>query len=324
MNNTQRIYKITNLLQTKGVVSKSTFLAELEISDATFKRDLDYMRYTLNAPVSYDHYEKGYKFEKQGIGPRFELPGLWFSQEELTALITMQQLLSSLDQGGLIGEHIAPLITKIDTILLANSETAPKEIRKRVRIIPMTWRKTSSKFFAEIGSALVNRQRLSILFYSKSTDKVTTREISPQTLIHYRENWYLDAHCHMRNELRSFSLDGIQNVSLLSKKCLEVSNKKIDEYFKKSYGIFSGKTNKTARIKFSPEATRWVSKESWHPNQRAMYDKCGNYILEFEYSRDPELIMDILKYGSKVEVLAPIELRKKVATELNSGSALYK
>jgi predicted DNA-binding transcriptional regulator YafY len=54
---------------------------------------------------------------RRSPGARFELPGLWFTEEEAYALVTMQHLLSSLDQGGLIGPHIAPLVARLDAIL---------------------------------------------------------------------------------------------------------------------------------------------------------------------------------------------------------------
>lgn len=322
MNNMERVYKINNLLHSRGVVSTEEFLQELEISLATFKRDLAYMKNTLNAPIEWDAYERGYKFEKQGVGPKFELPGMWFSQEETTALVTMQHLLSSLDQGGLIGPHIAPLMTKIDAIL-GNGETSSKDLRKRIKLISLGSRKNTSTFFADIGNALLKRERIEILFYTKDRDEVELREISPQRLIHYRENWYLDAYCHKREALRSFSLDGIRSVTLVNDKCVDIPDKQMSDHFTKSYGIFSGGADKTAKLKFSPKSARWVSGESWHPEQRSHFEKDGSYILEFEYSQDPELIMDILKHGDEVEVLAPADLKKKVAVKLENALRKY-
>jgi hypothetical protein len=69
---------------------------------------------------------------------------------------------------------------------------------------------------------------------------------------------------------------------------------------------------------------RWVSTENWHPQQKGTTESDGSYILEFPFNQDPELIMDILKHGSEVEVLEPISLRKKVAEEIKKNLALYK
>jgi predicted DNA-binding transcriptional regulator YafY len=247
---------------------------------------------------------------------------MWFSQEETTALVTMQHLLSSLDQGVLIGPHIAPLMTKIDAIL-GNGDTSSKELRKRIKLISLGSRKNTSTFFADIGNALLKRERIEILFYTKDRDEEETRVISPQRLIHYRENWYLDAYCHKREALRSFSLDGIKTVSLVHEKCRDIPEHELSEHFTKSYGIFSGGADKTVKLMFTPKAARWVSRESWHPEQRSHFEKNGSYILEFEYSQDPELIMDILKHGDEVKVMSPPELKKKILLKLEKSLSQY-
>ena len=65
------------------------------------------------------------------------------------------------------------------------------------------------------------------------------------------------------------------------------------------------------------------SAETWHVEQRSHYDAEGRYILEVPYSDDVELLMDILKYGPQVEVLAPAALRAKVAQRLREAAAQY-
>jgi len=250
------------------------------------------------------------------------MPGLWFSEKEATALVLMQHLLSSLDQGGLIGPHIEPLTSIIDGIL-GQSETSAKELRKRIKVIGMGSRKNSIENFSEIGAALLKRNRLEIDYYSKGKGEDTKREISPQRLIYYRENWYLDAYCHMRNDLRSFAIDGIRSAVLTNKKTQEVAEKDCHEHFAESYGIFSGKATQRAKLRFTPEHARWVAGEHWHGQQVGSFDKDGYYNLEFDYNQDPELIMDILKHGSGVEVISPAGLKNKVKAELEKALANY-
>ena len=243
------------------------------------------------------------------------MTGLWFSEKEATALVLMQHLLSSLDQGGLIGPHIEPLTAIIDGIL-GQSEASTKELRKRIKVLGMGSRKNSIENFSEIGAALLKRNRLVIKYYAKSKNEDTEREISPQRLIYYRENWYLDAYCHLRQGLRSFALDGIRSAILTNTKAQEISDKECQEHFAESYGIFSGKATQRAKLRFTPEHARWVSGENWHGQQVGSFDKEGYFNLEFDFNQDPELIMDILKHGSGVEVISPASLKKRVKDEL--------
>jgi predicted DNA-binding transcriptional regulator YafY len=322
MSDLERLHRIKYMIQARKCVPIQAFLDELEISKATFKRDLEYLRDRMNASIVFDRADGGYRFDKPNAGEKIELPGLWFSEKEATALALMQHLLANLDQGGLIGPHIDPLMEIIDGIM-GQSEVSAKELRKRIKVFGMSARKNSLENFEEIGNALFKRQRLQIEYYSKGKDETTKREVSPQRLIFYRDNWYLDAYCHMREGLRSFALDGIKETELLNKKSQEISERELNENFSESYGIFSGKATQKAKLRFTPERARWVSGETWHGQQVSSYDKDGYYILEFDYNQDPELVMEIVKHGSAVEVLSPAGLRKRVKDELTKALRNY-
>ena len=157
MSDMERLHRIKYMIQQRKCVPREDFLDELEISPATFKRDLEYLRSRLKASIVYDRFMGGYKFENPDHVDKIEMPGLWFSEKEATALVLMQHLLSSLDQGGLIGPHIEPLTSIIDGIL-GQSETSAKELRKRIKVIGMGSRKNSIENFSEIGAALLKRK----------------------------------------------------------------------------------------------------------------------------------------------------------------------
>jgi len=322
MSDLERLHRIKYMIQARTCVPIQDFLDELEISKATFKRDLEYLRDRMNASIVFDRAEGGYRFDKPNAGEKIELPGLWFSEKEATALVLMQHLLDNLDQGGLISAHIDPLVEIIDGIL-GQSEVSAKELRKRIKVFGMSARKNSLENFEEVGNALLKRQRLQLEYYSKGKDETTSREVSPQRLIFYRDNWYLDGYCHLRKGLRSFALDGVKKAELLNKKAEEISERELQENFAESYGIFSGKATQRAKLRFTPERARWVSGETWHGQQVANYDKEGYYILEFDYNQDPELVMEILKHGASVEVLAPASLKKRVISELQKSLSRY-
>ena len=323
MGDLQRLQRINFMIQARQCVPLQDFLNELEVSKATFKRDLEYLRDRMGANIVYDRMMGGYRFDNNvTVGKKFEMPGLWFSEEEATALVLTQALLAGLDQGGLLGPHLEPLQNIIDGIL-GRSETTTKELRKRLKVFGMSARKSSIDSFEAVGHALLKRERLRITYYAKGVNETTERDISPQRLIYYRDNWYLDAYCHLRKGLRSFSMDGVQKAIPLNEKAEEVPEKQLNEHFGESYGIFSGKATQRAKLKFTPERARWVATETWHKHQETSFDKDGNYILEFDYNQDPELIMDILKHGPEVEVLAPISLRKKVKDELQKSLKKY-
>jgi len=71
MDTTERYYKIDQTLRNRGVVSARDFLAVLEVSPATFKRDLQYLRDRLYAPIIWDQEKRGYRFTDPAAPRRF-------------------------------------------------------------------------------------------------------------------------------------------------------------------------------------------------------------------------------------------------------------
>jgi predicted DNA-binding transcriptional regulator YafY len=230
-------------------------------------------------------------------------------------------LLSDLGEG-VLTPHVKPLLTRLNSLLGSQKQTA-EEVRNRIRILHMASRATKLPHFETVASATLKRQRLQIRYRARSTDVESERDVSPQRLVHYRDNWYLDGWCHLRKGLRSFSVDAIQSARILDKQAKAVSEKTLNEVLASGYGIFSGKNLTWAKLRFSPEQARWVSSEQWHPEQKGTFDDAGFYLLEFPYSSDRELIMDILKYGPEVEVLSPGSLRAKVQEQLQAAVRQY-
>ena len=89
------------------------------------------------------------------------------------------------------------------------------------------------------------------------------------------------------------------------------------------YGIFGGSKVRWATLRFTALRARWVAHEAWHPEQKGKWLADGRYELRLPYAEDPELIADILKQGAEVEVVAPAELRAKVAAALSKAARAY-
>ncbi len=311
VDRTERFYKIDQLLQARKLVKVNEFLEALGISLATFKRDLEYMRSRLNAPIVWDREAGAYRFEEGAAkGPKYELPGLWFSPREAQALLTLEHLVESLEPA-LLGPHVKPLKARL-AALLSTGDRSAEEVRKRIRVIPFGARRHEPRHFELVASAVLGRSRLKLGYFNRMKDEVTEREVSPQRLVHYRNNWYLDAWCHLRNDIRSFALDAMREVEMVPGKVKEVPDPELDEVLASGYGIFSGKKVQWAMLRFTPERARYVALEEWHSKQRARWDKDGSYVLEVPFSSEKELMMDILKFGAECEVLGPDGLRDAV------------
>ncbi|NJD31660.1 MAG: WYL domain-containing protein [Gammaproteobacteria bacterium] len=322
MERTERFYRIQQLLRNRRFVGTQEFLDELEVSRATFKRDLEYLRDRFRAPIVYDPEHEAYRFDDK-VEDRavWELPGLWFSADELRALLTMDRLLGDLEPG-VLSELVGPFRKRLKE-LLASGEHSAEDVARRIRVLTMGAREVEPAHFRTLSTALLSRRRLKIRHNRRQEGNILEREVSPQRLVHYRDNWYLDAFCHKRQALRTFAVDAIEAATVLDKAAKEVSEEQLDRHFASGYGIFAGAETQEAVLLFDAVRARWVARETWHPGQDGRLQLDGTYLLKFPYSREPELVMDILKYGADVEVLSPESLRKAVAEQHAKAAKLY-
>jgi predicted DNA-binding transcriptional regulator YafY len=308
MSETQRLYRLRNLLSARRPLSKAALMQDLEVSPATLKRDLAKLRDQFGVPLRFDRDRGGYVLD--GGVDVSELPGLWFSPDEILALVTIQQLLSQLEPG-LLGERLKPLQQRLGELMTQHGLSG-QDVARRIRIVHVGKRRVQAARFESVASATLARKRLRIEHYNRQTGERQPRDISPQRLVHYRDNWYVDAWCHLRDDLRSFSIDAMARVEVLEEAAKDVAPRTIDATLGVGYGIFGGRPQAWAKLRFTKERARWVEREIWHPQQESHTEADGSYVLMEPYADDRELVGDILRFGADVEVLEPPDLRRKV------------
>ncbi len=319
MSEIDRLYSYRTLLTGRRAVPRDEILQKLEISLATLKRDLSKLRDRLNFPVVFDRDLGGYRLDITDT--RQELPGLWFSQDEVLALLTIQNMLEQLEPG-LLGPKLKPLQKRLDEMLIGQGMSA-ETLSQRVRVVHAGKRNFKLKCFEQIAHSTLHRKQIKVQHYNRQTDKTVERIISPQQLVHYRDNWYVDAWCHLRKEVRSFAVDAITDCEQLEFDAKELDTEQLRKSMQGGYGIFGGQVKGWAKLKFTPERARWVKHEEWHPNQKGHDESDGSFVLEIPYSDERELVGDIMKHGSHVTVVSPKELREIVRNELNCSIQNY-
>jgi len=330
MANTERLYRIESLIRHRGSVSFATLLEVLEVSPATLKRDLEYLRSRLGAPIEYDREQNGYQFAEGWRGERHELPGLWFDEAELYSLLMAHQLLSSLDSDGLLARHLQPLLARIHHLLggegtAVDVEAAPgaNTLMQRVKIVSAQRRPVPGPFFERVSAALLARRRLHLRYLSRGRAETGEREVSPQRLVHYRNTWYLDAWCHRVRALRRFALDAMETATAMETPAHEVSLALVQAHMDAGYGIYAGGRRRWALLEFSAHAAQWASREEWHAEQRGRFLPDGRWQLRLPYVDDTELVMELLRQGEQVRVLSPQALRTRLRARLLAAAAQY-
>lgn len=231
MERTERFCKIEMLIRSRGCVSFADLMAELAVSRATLKRDLDHLRTRMDAAIVYDRDRNGYRFEPPAGRSRramaHETPGVWFNEREIHALLTMHQLLDGLGVQGSMGRHLQPLLDKLHG-MLGTSEAEARELTRRVRVVAPVHRPVRGRHFERLASAVLERRRLRLTVDGDDGGRERDRIVSPLRLVHEDGVWFLDSWDHDHEALCRIPLPGVRGVERLDLRAKEVSMRAIE------------------------------------------------------------------------------------------------
>ncbi len=323
MEQIERVIRLHNLLSmARYPIPRATLQEKLECSEKTVRRDIDFLRGRLGAPIEYDQELNGWGYLAEEAS-LYELPGLWLNEQEIHALLTIQQLLTHLDPE-LLHDEIAPFANRIRTVLEKTTGlSAEQDISQYIQLLSTGKRKRQYEYFQPLTSATINKQQIYISYFGRGKNKRSERTLSPIQLLHYKENWYLSAWCHDKHAMRVFSLDKIESMKVLSESAKVIESEEIESFTSASFGIFTGEASDQATLEFSEEASRWVADEIWHPEQQGEWLDNGNYQLTLPYSNPIELGAEILKHGEGVKVVAPESLKSLIKNRLKKALDQY-
>ena len=318
MDHFDQVHQIYQLVKSSRLpVPKRKMVEKLEVSGGTVKNRIRELRDRYDAPLKYSSKDRGYYFTDE----KYELQGIWFSQNELYAFLIIEQQMEQLEPG-LISAQLKTLKQKIHK-LLQNKIQNTESLANRLQVIAIHNKPLDAETFSIISSATLKRQRLQITYQRNSDQQTSIREISPQRLVYYKNNWYLYAYCHQKHAIRNFALDAILAVKKSRQNCKEIPADEVKKVIDSTYGIFAGLADKTATIHFYNPSSHWVAKEQWHEQQQGEWLDKNTYQLVIPYQKDEELIMDILRHGDNAKVIAPAELIRKIQQKIEKMQKKY-
>ncbi len=318
MNHFDQVHQLYQMLkQARLPVTKHAMQTALEVSKGTVKNRLNELRDRYHAPIKYIAKGRGYIFTND----KYELKGIWFSQNELHALLMIEQQMEQLEPG-LISNQLKIAKQKITQLI---QQQLPKNnaIQNRLRILSIHNKTLNANNFAILAQATLQRKQVHIHFKRNADQQISLRTLSPQCLVFYKSNWYIDAYCHSKKSIRTFAVNGIKKIQASQNTAKEINLNNIQQQTSSSYGIFSGQPTQTATIEFTAPNSHWVSQENWHSQQQGAWLNKQTYQLKIPYQHDNELIMDILKHGECAKVISPKTLQDKLKNKINKMQKKY-
>jgi predicted DNA-binding transcriptional regulator YafY len=304
-----------------GRYPNATKLSEhFEISVKQAQRDIEFMRDRIGAPLVYETEKKGYGLEHAG----YELPPVWFKEDELLALCLALRLASTLPDLKL-KNSLYELLEKFLTFRFLDFAPSLADIMQKVSVKNIEYYKVDDATFRNVIGALFRDSPLKILYHTPHKHETTERAVQPLHLFCYMGSWHLIAYCALKKDLRDFALSRIRNIEILNDK-IKVPKEmpSIKEFIRMNFGLISGKESVEVCLKFAPEISSWISEQIWCSGQKVVANKDGSICLRFPVADFGEIRKEVLKYGASVEVLAPRELKEQIRKEVQRMASVYK
>lgn len=306
----ERVYSFHQDIIRHRYPNATSLSDQFEVSQATARRDIAYLRDRLLAPLAFDNKKNGFYYTEEG----FSLP--FTETPKITLLLGMLNKFGQ--EAGLSG---LPEIQQLESKLSQMLSTDHGALVDNLYCEWIEVESINTEVFGTIIEAVVS-QRAIIISYATAGAEPTSRHIDPQRLCNYQGKWYLLAFCRLRQDLRMFHVARIKEAKLTKDKITPIPDLN-KTYLEPSFGIFKGNITETADLLFTGTAAELVRHQHWHRDQ--VITKTNNGIrLQLPISDFREITMKILQYGAMVRVLAPDRLQQKVAAEIKAMALLYK
>ncbi|MDN5215490.1 WYL domain-containing protein [Fulvivirgaceae bacterium BMA12] len=202
-----RLTAIMTQLQSKRIVTAREIAERHDISIRTVYRDIRTLEKS-GVPIINEE-GKGYS-----VMEGFRIPPVMFTEEEANALITAEQIINK-NKDRSFSDLYQSAITKIKSVLRYSQKEKTSLLAERIQIRSNKENKKTSDYLIQLQSAIVNFQVVRIQYLSLENQH-SKRDIEPFAMYSAHENWILIAFCRLRNELRAFRLDCIQELQVTS------------------------------------------------------------------------------------------------------------
>lgn len=310
MSQTERIAFLDRRLRERGWVTAAEVAARFEVSSRQVKRDIEYLRWRLDAPLVYDAGRHQYRYEKPWAEFRF-------ADER-------RVLFSALVQGWAASEAHRSLVTPeiLQSIEAAVSRDY-KTVAARIRYEAPSSEPVDLEVFSQLCQGM-RENRIVELEYVNLAGEPSRRRIEVQRLWNYGGIWYLVAFDHLRDGLRTFHLGRVRALSVTADPVTRseqdpVWAAEVEAWTASGSGIFRGGEEFFAAVRLRGPALRLAAAQKWHPAQRddTGEDTEGPFLdRRLPVVDTRELLGRVLAFGRDAEAWEPASFRDQWEAEV--------
>ena len=294
--------------------------AELEVSSKTVQRDIDFMRYRLGLPIEYDQLHFGFYYTE----PVANFPNIEISEGELIALYLGQKALAQY-KGTSFEAPLSTAFRKITDSLRDTISMTWSDLDSAVSFRSTGRSRADVHLFEQLSHAVFKQLEVRLDYKKPDSARYEQRYVQPYHLGCVENLWYLFAFDVDRQQLRTFALPRIRNVRVGNTKFRRPADFSIAKFLGESFGVFSKptKTKYAVRIVFDAFAAPRVGERQWHPSQKIKQLRNGGIELSLTLGNLEEIERWILSWGNHARVLAPVELKERIAQTVSALAESY-
>jgi predicted DNA-binding transcriptional regulator YafY len=297
-----RLLSLILLLQSRPSWKAAELAAELQVSERTIHRYMSMLE-EMGIPI---YSERG-PYGGFSLVRGYKLPPLLFSAEEATVLYMGANLVKDV-WGQTYRDAVTSVTAKLDNVL-------PDELRQEVRLAQQSlvvggltardyrpWEPTLHALRQCIGGGCCVRIR-----YRSLERQESERVVEPYALAFQMGQWYLVGLCRLRQDMRTFRVDRIQQVTPLGERFALPNDFDVREYMQRSMW----EPTSTVEVHFEPRIAPRI-REDHAPWMRIADEPDGSIVVRFGVTTLDWVVGWVLSYGSTVRVIEPPELIERV------------
>jgi predicted DNA-binding transcriptional regulator YafY len=289
-----------------------TLAAHFKVSARTARRDIEFLRDRLQAPLRFDSAARGYAYGDSG----FYLPSAFFRKDEMIALLFARRLFREIKPP--LSEETASLSGRLEELFRG---TSLGDVEEAVSFDLGPRAESSDKVFFDLLRAIARRRIVLLNYVSPGEGDPADREIEPLKLHFSPGGWHLFGVSRRRKGTCRTPVSRIRRVEVTQRTF--APPKKLPGADLAARGGIRGGKARNAKIRFCADRAAWASAQAWHPNQRLQLELDGSVVLEVPEARVLEVLGLILQQGGDAAVAAPRELREAVEAEIDRLTAAY-
>jgi len=172
------------------------------------------------------------------------------------------------------------------------------------------------------------RQKLVVRFtYHKYFDfQFTKRIIEPYALKEFKNRWYVLAKDLKDDEIKSFSLDRIDDLEITKKNYTIPASFSVEEYYKYCFGIISPNAEEPEEtvLFFDSFFGNYIKSLPLHQSQEIIKEDKNGLEIKLKLFLTDDFVMELLSFGSHVKVIQPEKLKIEMKNAYNSSLDLYR